>query len=278
MCRPYGAREVSGVSLTIFSPPFAQPAKGGAPRFDYGIYSAIRGKGWATREGDELCPTQAKSRLEWATRPRRRRYWVVSGIRRQVGKRPMSRTEQVKSGFRLAGGIILFCLSLFLVAYGLDAVWSDGHFVSSAWLGWVELSLAAVLIPLTMHLWIKFLAGCIALGLVKSVLVTIAGRDWFPPYLPSSRVQAAAMAFFFAVTLIWLIRFSKTRPELPDRIAIAVYLFFVLGSRNDTHFAIAQAGAGLIALFLASWISWWKRSKPDKQGLMQSSHDGVSHR
>src|SRR5690242_4861428 len=68
LCRPYGAREVRGVSLTIFFPPFAQPAKGGAPRFDYGIYSAMRGKGWDTREGDELCPTQAKSRLEWATR------------------------------------------------------------------------------------------------------------------------------------------------------------------------------------------------------------------
>jgi hypothetical protein len=64
----------------------------------------------------------------------------------------MSRTvgEQVKTGFRLAGGILSFCASLFLLAYGLDAVWSNSHFVSSAWLGWVELSLAAVLIPLTM--------------------------------------------------------------------------------------------------------------------------------
>jgi len=41
----------------------------------------------------------------------------------------MSRTvgEQVKTGFRLAGGILSFCASLFLLAYGLDAVWSDGH-------------------------------------------------------------------------------------------------------------------------------------------------------
>lgn len=65
-------------------------------------------------------------------------------MRRTVG-------EQVKTGFRLAGGVILFCTSLFLLAYGLVAVWSNGHFVSSAWLGWVELSLAAVLIPL--FLW-----------------------------------------------------------------------------------------------------------------------------
>jgi len=60
--------------------------------------------------------------------------------------------EQVKTGFRFAGGIILFCASLFLLAYGQDAVWSDGHFVPSAWIGWVELSLTAAIIPLTMHL------------------------------------------------------------------------------------------------------------------------------
>ena len=73
---------------------------------------------------------------------------------RQAAKEngPMARTvgEQIKTGFLLAGAFLSFCASLFLLAYGLDAVWSDGHFVSSAWLGWVELSLAAVLIPLTM--------------------------------------------------------------------------------------------------------------------------------
>ena len=97
----------------------------------------------------------------------------------------MSRTvgEQVRSGFRLAGGVLSFCAGLFLLAYGLDAVWSDGHFVPSAWLGWVELSLAAVLIPLTMHLWIQFFAGCLGFGFLKAVLVALSGRDWFPPHL-----------------------------------------------------------------------------------------------
>jgi|HubBroStandDraft_1064217.scaffolds.fasta_scaffold131242_3 hypothetical protein len=110
----------------------------------------------------------------------------------------MSRTvgEQVKTGFRLAGGILSFCASLFLLAYGLDAVWSNSHFVSSAWLGWVELSLAAVLIPLTMHLWIQFFAGCVAFGSLKSVLVAIAGRDWFPPHLPFSRLEAGGWPRF----------------------------------------------------------------------------------
>ena len=99
----------------------------------------------------------------------------------------MSRTvgEQVKTGFRLAGGILSFCASLFLLAYGLDAVWSDGHFVSSAWLGWVELSLAAVLIPLTMHLWMQFFAGCVGFGFPQDC----CGRYCWP------RLVSAALGF-----------------------------------------------------------------------------------
>lgn len=185
----------------------------------------------------------------------------------------MSRTvgQQIRTGFRLAGGIVLFCASLFLLAYGLDAVWSDGHFVSSAWLGWVELSLAAVLIALTMHLWIQFFAGCIAFGFLKSVLVAIAGRDWLPPHLPFSRLEAAEMAVFFGATLIWLIRFARGRPGLADRIAIAVYLFSFLGHRNNPHFSIVQGGVGLVALFIAWWASRRKGRKGQNHPLVRSS-------
>jgi len=148
-------------------------------------------------------------------------------------------------------------------------VWSGGHFVSSAWPGWVELSLAAMLILLTMHLWIQFFAGCVAFGFLKSVIGTIAGRDWFPPHLAFSRLEAAQMAFFFGATLVWLIRFARARPELADRIAIAVYLFS-LWPRNNPHFSIAQAGIGLIALFLAWAVSRWKGQKPHNRPLVQS--------
>jgi hypothetical protein len=185
----------------------------------------------------------------------------------------MSRTvgEQVKTGFRLAGGILLFCASLFLLAYGLDAVWSDGHFVSSAWLGWVELSLAAVLIPLTMHLWIQFFGGCVGFGFLTSLVVVIAGKDWFSPHLPFSRVEAAEIAFYFGVTFVWLIRFAKTRPELPDRIAIALWLFFFPGSRNNAHFSVVLGGVGLAALFLAWGVSRWKGRKAPNHPLVHSS-------
>jgi len=121
-----------------------------------------------------------------------------------------------KTGLRLAGGIILFCASLFLLAYGLAAVWSEGHFVSSAWIGWVELSLAAVLIPLTMHLWIQFFAGCVGFAFLKSLVVAIAGRDWFPPHMAFSRLEASEMALFFGATFLWLARFAKSRPEFAD--------------------------------------------------------------
>jgi len=175
----------------------------------------------------------------------------------------MSRTVkgQVKTGFRLAGGIILFCASLFLLTFGLDAVWRDGHFVPSAWPGWVELSFAAVLIPLTMHLWVQFFAGCVAFGLLKSVVVMIAGKDWYPPHLLFSRIEAAEMAFLFGATLVWLMRFAKARPELSDRIAIVLYLFFFLGSRNSPRFSLLQLAAALLTLFLAFCVSRWRGAK-----------------
>jgi hypothetical protein len=186
----------------------------------------------------------------------------------------MSRTvgEQVKTGFRLAGGIILFCASLFLLAYGLDAVWQNGHFVSSAWLGWFELSLAAVLIPLTMHLWIQFFGGCVGFGFLTSVVVVIAGKNWFSPHLPFSRVEAAEIAFYFGATFVWLIRFAKTRPKLPDRIAITLWLLFFPGSRNSAHFSITQGAIGLSALFIAWWASRRRGRKGQNHPLLHSSH------
>jgi hypothetical protein len=166
-----------------------------------------------------------------------------------------------KTGLRLAGGIILFCASLFLLAYGLAAVWSEGHFVSSAWIGWVELSLAAVLIPLTMHLWIQFFAGCVGFAFLKSLVVAIAGRDWFPPHMAFSRLEASEMALFFGATFLWLARFAKSRPEFADRIAIAVYLFCFLGYRNNPHFSILLAVAGLTSLVFAWWVSRWRGAR-----------------
>jgi hypothetical protein len=66
------------------------------------------------------------------------------------------------------------------------------------------------------------------------------------------------MALFFGAAFVWMIRFVRSRPELPDRIAIAVYLFSLLGYRNNPHFSIVQGGVGLAALFLAWAVSRWK--------------------
>jgi len=118
-----------------------------------------------------------------------------------------------------------------------------------------------VLIPLTMHLWIQFFAGCVAFGILKSLVVIIAGKDWYSPHLPFSRVEAAEIAIFFAATLVWLIRFAKVRPELADRIALLVWLLFFPGSRNNHHFSISLAGVGLLALFLAWGVSRWRNGK-----------------
>jgi hypothetical protein len=175
----------------------------------------------------------------------------------------MTRTvkKQVETGFRLAGGIVLFVLSVLLLAYGLDAVRSavpSGHLVWRAWIGWSELLVAAVLIQLTVHLWLQFFAGCVGFAFLKSVVVIFAGKDWYSPHASFSRFEATETAIFFGATLALLIRFAKERPTPLDRIAITVYLFFFLGRYNDPHFSLLEAGGGLAALLLAWCVSRWK--------------------
>jgi len=113
----------------------------------------------------------------------------------------MTRTveEQVKTGFRLAGGIILFIVSVMLITYGYDAVLStvqSGHSGWGAWIGWGELLIAAVLIPSTVHLWLQFFAGCAGFAFLKSIVVIFAGKDWYSPHAPFSRLEATEMTIF----------------------------------------------------------------------------------
>jgi hypothetical protein len=169
--------------------------------------------------------------------------------------------EQVKTGLRLAGGVVLFVLSVLLLAYGLDAVWlaaPSGHVAWGAWIGLGELLVAAMLIPLTVHLWLQFFAGCVGFAFLKSVVVIFAGKDWYSPHVPFSRLEATEMTIFFGATLALIIRFAKERPTPLDGIAITVYLLFFLGYRSDPHFSFLQAGGGLTALFLAWCVSRWK--------------------
>jgi len=79
------------------------------------------------------------------------------------------------------------------------------------------------------------------------------------------------MAFFFGATLVWLIRFARTKRGLPDRIAIAVYLFSFLGCRNNPHFSIAQGEIGLTDLFLAWWVSRRSKRIPQNRSLADSN-------
>jgi hypothetical protein len=175
----------------------------------------------------------------------------------------MKRTvkEQVRSGFRIAAGIVLFFASLMLLFYGLDDVWSatpPGHIIWSAWIGWIEILGAAVLIPVTMHLWLQYFAGIALFAFLKSVAVILIGRDWYFPHATFSRLEAAEIALFSGAALVWATRFATKRPAIPERIAITVYLF-CFPHFDGSGFPIWQ-GVGLAAL-LFSWC-FYRGKKP----------------
>src|SRR5437660_345252 len=138
----------------------------------------------------------------------------------------MTRTakEQVNSGLRLASGIVLFAICLVLVAHGLDSV-SPAFLeqgISSSRIGWVELAMAALLIPATMHLWVQFFAGCSLFACLNAIWVMFTGRGLHVLHRFYSRSEALEIGFFFATALIWSTRFAKRSPTIADRIAITI--------------------------------------------------------
>ncbi len=176
----------------------------------------------------------------------------------------MARTvkEQVQSGLQLAGGIVLFVICLLLVAYGLDSVWPDSsssHAGSSGWVGWVELTSAAFLIPFTMHLWLQFFAGCSLFACLNAIWVLFAGKGLHLPHPLYSRLEAIEVGVFFAIALLWSARFAKKQPTIPDRIAITIYVFFVFMPPGP-HFSAWNIG-GLAALLLSWALYRWAERK-----------------
>src|SRR5262245_32671861 len=155
----------------------------------------------------------------------------------------MSRTieEQIQSGVKLAGGIVLFAVCILLLTYGLDAVWPDvrsGHSGWLTWIGWVELLSAFVLIPLTMHLWLQFFAGCSLFGVLNGIWAAVIGRSWHSPHTPISRFEAIEITLFFLAALVWSFRFAKEPPTIADRIAITLYILLVFVPPNHGHFTM----------------------------------------
>ena len=177
--------------------------------------------------------------------------------------------EQAKSGLRLGVGIGLFLIAGMLLGNGMQkVVWSASPPHYLVWrepIGWLELIAGAAILLSTAGAWWPLLAGCMALGSVKCVIVLLTGRDLFAPHAPFPRLEAFELLVFAVASIALMARLRKNALTIMDRVALMVYLLAFTWNGDRVEFSAAGPGLvlGLFAL-LVPWLLHWRMV--DKKG------------
>jgi hypothetical protein len=138
--------------------------------------------------------------------------------------------KQVKNGFRRAGAWLLGFGWLFLVFGGLAIITTPPP--PSAVLGWVLLSIAAVVLILTMDKWVRVFPGLLAYGVLGSTLMLVNGHAVNHPEVDVPRLEAVILIAFFAAAtaLSFYVHEAQVNSARPHRTVCVYSLFFLAGS------------------------------------------------
>lgn len=168
-----------------------------------------------------------------------------------------STKEQVKSGFRRAGGWLLggawFALVIWGItnAFGTEANFSEGHHPSRV-LGYVILGVASVIFVVTANRWKRVFPGIMLASTVGALLELEQGHALNNPSVLIPRW--IGLVQFIVIVGVTLLSFTfKKRPfNLVDRIALLVFAasIFVGGdeaTRKEIPFALIAGGICVLA-------------------------------
>jgi hypothetical protein len=174
--------------------------------------------------------------------------------------------EQARSGLRLGIGAGAFLIAMMLLGSGLTRVVSlvpPHHLVWSDWLGWVEISLACVMLLATAQVWFWLVGGYALFGLGKSILVLVSGKVPYT-YRTVPRLEAGEAALFTMATLLLLFRFVDTGPNIMDRVSLTFYVLAIAWSGHSaaTTSVDPLLAAGLIGLTISWCVYRWKKTQP----------------
>jgi hypothetical protein len=179
--------------------------------------------------------------------------------------------EQVKSGFRIGGGLAVFFVAMAPLVDGLRrVVWAaPQHQLVWSPIGLVELIVAAALLVPTAKVWMLWLGGSLLFGLVKGVFLLTTGG-------PSPRLETAGLVFVFLLTLILMGSIALIGTTLSDRVALTIYVFSLGWSADKGLLMPSPSLAVGLAVLFASWcVHYWKQRGTGK-GWPRP--DGASHR
>jgi len=158
--------------------------------------------------------------------------------------------KQVKDGFRRAGAWLLGFAWLFLVFGGLAIVTTPPP--PSAILGWVLLSIAALVLIFTMEKWVRVFPGLLAYGVLGSVLMLMNGHAVNHPEVAIPRLEAFALIAFFAAATALSFTFTKHKLTMPDRIGLFVFILCFFWQAVAPHLMIIALAIGFGCL-VGAW-------------------------
>jgi len=136
--------------------------------------------------------------------------------------------QQVKSGFRRAGGWLLGMAWLGLVfwgiveAFGTEANFSEGHHPSRV-LGWVLLCAAAFIFVVTANRWKRVFPGVMLAATLGSLLELVSGHAVNNPQVLIPRSIAFVQLVVITGVTALSFRFKKRPLNILDRIALLAF-------------------------------------------------------
>ena len=167
--------------------------------------------------------------------------------------------QQVKSGFRSAGGWLLggawFGLVLWgmVEAFGTEANFSEGHHPSQV-LGYLLLGAAAVVFVVTANRWKRVFPGIMLAATLGAVLELERGHAVNSPSVIIPRTIAFVQLFVVAGVAALSFTFKKRPLNILDRIALLAFAVSIfLGGEEVTQQKLPLA---LIVGGVCGFVAW----------------------
>lgn len=164
--------------------------------------------------------------------------------------------NQIKRGLRLGIGLAGFFVAMAPLVDGLRRIVWEPSAPQLAWtqvIGWLELLVAAALLIYTAGVWMQWAAGCMLIGSLKGIFMSLMGGPNPPPHL-------AALVGFFVVSLVLMAGIALRGVTLFDRITLTFYVFCIAWHANKGLFEEPVSLALGLAALVASWcFYYWNR-------------------
>lgn len=159
-------------------------------------------------------------------------------------KKP-SAGDQIVSGLRQAGLVILACVTGTLFVWGSLVVSHEA--AGSVFVGWAALAAALLILVFNLNGWARMLPGLLALASVNALVMAASGHMLNRPSLQVSRGMALGSAAALAVAAVVSAQFHGKRLSLLDRVVLVAYVGFILLGLVS-HWVLVSFSLGTLVL------------------------------